>query len=561
MLGRFCGVTKTVGFRSRNTIALRSQIISKRFFKDKEVKDTLATVTSSRRESKDRFLNYLSDFNDAVYKSNPDFIETIINIKSQFENKFYFDSELNLKNDRLVMHDLLDGALQTRIEGESILLNIKQRLNLYSQAQLIELMKLETAPNYEGSFEIVVEKTRGPWWIDVDGNFHLNANTSYGAKRYVELDWYNTGDLPSRAVYSLSQLLATLVVNTYGRHAGIADSKSLVLMSGSDVMRAAFDGCERVFNLNCKHIIFKNHFHGRAIFNEWDYSSESLKRSNTIALPFNDSDKLVAKVEDIISRDSKKGIAVYFEPVQGEGGLTPISSEFEQTLMKLKSKYPETIMLIADCVQRGFAGEDIIGLKELVPDAIAFSKAVNNGNYPTGVLVGNSKFMNFAFAPGTHGGTGSLREDGCKSLIDAFEMFTTTNALKKLQSDTNQLCELLQSFENSEFQIKTDKSSMIGIDCKSEALARHYQSKAFNFKDLLDNQVSKMFLQELIGKHGKNLDDKLIQDLKLFFDNHFKSMPIKIAGDKTTLRFSGQMVSVLDMVKIKIILEFVFSKH
>ena len=561
MIGRFCGAVRPIGFRSKNFMGASNQIISKRFFNDKEVKDTTDIVKTSSRESKDRFLKYLSDFNEAVKRSNPDFIGTALNIKSKVENKFYFDSEVNLKNDRLVMHDLLDGALQTRIEGESILLNIKQRLNLYSQAQLIELMKLETAPNYEGSFEIVVEKTKGPWWIDVDGNFHLNANTSYGAKRYVELEGYNTGDLPSRAVYSPSQLLATLVVNTYGRYAGIGDSKSLVLMSGSDVMRAAFDGCDRIFDLNCQHIIFKNHFHGRAVFNEWDYSSESLKRSNTIALPFNDADKLVEMVEDIISRDSKKGIAVYFEPVQGEGGVTPISSEFEQTLIKLKSKYPETIVLIADCVQRGFAGEDIIGLKELVPDAVAFSKAVNNGNYPTGVLVGNAKFMNFAFAPGTHGGTGSLREDGCKSLIDAFEMFTTTNALKKLQSDTLQLCELLQGFENLEFQIKTDKSSMIGIDCKSEALARHYKSKAFNFKRLLDNPASKMFLQELIVKHGRDLDEMLIQDLKLFFDNKFKSMPIKIAGDKTTLRFSGQMVSALDMVKIKIILEFVFSKH
>lgn len=473
-----------------------------------------------------------------------------------------FDMLPNPKKDVKVIHEMLDKSLYNKKNGLKALNAIKHRLSQYSQLQIIELMKRETAPNYEGSFPLVICKTEGPFWVDSDGYYHLNANTSYGAKRFTELTEYNKGDLPSRAVYTPSQLLATLVVNTYGRAVGIQNTKSLVLMSGSDVMRAAFDGCERIFNLNIEHIIFENHFHGRSAFNEWNYTSNYFKQTHTTALEFNNAELLKKKVDSLISNDSKKGVAIYIEPVQGEGGVTAISRDFEQSLIQLKKNYPKNVIIIVDNVQRGFAGEDLFGVNNLIPDAMALSKSVNNGDYPVGVLVGKDEFMNQAFAPGTHGGTGSLRDDGCESIINAFEMFTNTNAIPKLQEDTDTILHQLTqlSTKNADFTIKSDGSSMIGICCKTNELAKEYQKKALLFQELFHHNESNRLRQALIAKHTTQFDDKERNKIELFFKS-FKSMPIKIAGDNKTLRFSGQMLSPKNMAVVKIVLEFIFSKH
>ena len=325
-------------------------------------------------------------------------------------------------------------------------------------------------------------------------------------------------------------------------------------------MKAAYDGCDRQFNNKCTHIIFKNHFHGRAIFNTWNYESkEEFDKLKTVVLEFNNNQELSTTVASILKEKPDHGVAIYFEPVQGEGGVTPITKEFETTLCKLQSQYPDNVVIIADCVQRGFAGNNLFGLTSLVPNAMALSKSVNNGNYPVGMLVGKAAFMDIAFAPGTHGGTSSLREDSCKSIIDAFKMFTSTQAISLLQQNTDELLKLFSDINNTNISIKTDGSSMIGIYCKNQSDAEAFQKKAFNCGDTLKENSQ---LKELLfSKHMEHLDLLKQQYIRAFFNGEFKGMPLKIASDKHTLRFSAQVVDPTDLAKIKIIIDYVFGKN
>ena len=90
-------------------------------------------------------------------------------------------------------------------------------------------------------------------------------------------------------------------------------------------------------------------------------------------LPFNDVSALEAALDDTVS-------AVIIEPVQGEGGLNPVSREFAKALNRLCRQYD--IMLIADEVQTGlgrcgsFFATGLVGLE---PDMITLAKPLAGG--------------------------------------------------------------------------------------------------------------------------------------------------------------------------------------
>ena len=454
------------------------------------------------------------------------------------------------------LSDLLDKKQSSQISFQTL----KEQIKSYPQKKIIDLMKLATAPNYAGNFDIVVDQTDGPWWIDKNGYFHLNANTSYGAKRFPELVEANTGELPSRMVYSTNQLITTLIVNAYGINAGIEDPKSLVLMSGSDVMKAAYDGTERLYNDSPHHIIFKDHFHGRSEFNCWEYDSDYFKRRKITPLIFNNTQMLTNTINKLMNQTPQTGVSLYIEPVQGEGGVNPIDPQFEKGIMDMKQLYQDRLTIVVDGVQRGIAGDDLWGLSVIKPDMMALSKSVNMGNYPVGVLVGKSKIMDRAFPAGSHGGTGSLRDDGCQSIIAAFNVFTSTNALSKLQRDSEQLVSVLnQSGDlNKLFTIKSDNSSMIGIQCIDNKTVKMYQKKCSNCGIELNKEENKELKRALIDKYTESfsLEDRENIERRL---NLVAGIPLKIAGDNRTLRVSGQMVNHKDEAMINILYSFCFN--
>ena len=228
--------------------------------------------------------------------------------------------------------------------------------------------------------------------------------------------------------------------------------------------------------------------------------------------------------------------------------------------MDLKELYQDRLIIVVDNVQRGFAGLALWGLSVIKPDMMALSKSVNIGNYPVGVLIGRSQIMDRAFSAGSHGGTGSLRNDGCESIIDAFDVFTSTNALSKLQRDSEQLVSVLNQSDdlNKLFTIKSDNSSMIGIQCIDTKTAKIYQNKCKQCGIELNKEENKKLKRALIDKYTKSfsLEDRENIERRL---NSVAGIPLKIAGDEKTLRISGQMVNHKDAAMINILYSICFN--
>lgn len=113
--------------------------------------------------------------------------------------------------------------------------------------------------------------------------------------------------------------------------------------------------------------------------------------------PFNDSAALEAVLDNTFA-------AVIVEPVQGEGGLTPVTPEFARTLNELTSRHD--VLLIADEIQTGLGRlGDYFGCTKtgLTPDILTLSKPLAGGLPLSATLIPDR--VNSLVVPGDHGTT------------------------------------------------------------------------------------------------------------------------------------------------------------
>lgn len=127
---------------------------------------------------------------------------------------------------------------------------------------------------------------------------------------------------------------------------------------------------------------------------------------NILKVKFND----IKHLESIFgSYDNNIG-AIIFEPIQGEGGVIPMTKEFYDKMFELK-KYNNGMLIIADEIQTGLgrsgntwtACETLFGNKNK-PDILILGKALSGGMMPMSCILTNRYIMNH-FKPGTHGST------------------------------------------------------------------------------------------------------------------------------------------------------------
>ena len=113
--------------------------------------------------------------------------------------------------------------------------------------------------------------------------------------------------------------------------------------------------------------------------------------------PFDDLDTLRSMISD-------RTCAILCEPLQGEGGVRPLSREYLQGIRELCDQHD--LLLIMDEIQTGIGRTGTLFAHEqlgVVPDIMTVAKALGNG-LPIGAALTTEKIAQ-AFAPGTHGST------------------------------------------------------------------------------------------------------------------------------------------------------------
>ena len=150
-------------------------------------------------------------------------------------------------------------------------------------------------------------------------------------------------------------------------------------------------------------ISFEKAFHGRTLFTvsaggQPKYSQDFAPLPGGIDhVPYNDLDA----VEQLINDNT---CAVIVEPIQGEGGVVPATTEFLSGLRTLCDKY--NAVLIFDEVQTGVGRTGSLYAYMqygVVPDVLSTAKALGGG-FPIGAIITTDKFAG-ALSPGSHGTT------------------------------------------------------------------------------------------------------------------------------------------------------------
>ncbi len=133
-------------------------------------------------------------------------------------------------------------------------------------------------------------------------------------------------------------------------------------------------------------LTFHRSFHGRTIAGISATGQEKVKQSFAPLLagfqhlPFND----LRAVEKAITN---KTVAILMEPVQGEGGIYPATSEFLLGLRRLCDRHG--LLLMLDEIQCGlgrlgnWCGWKEIVKEDFVPDTISWAKGIGGG-FPLG---------------------------------------------------------------------------------------------------------------------------------------------------------------------------------
>jgi acetylornithine/N-succinyldiaminopimelate aminotransferase len=141
---------------------------------------------------------------------------------------------------------------------------------------------------------------------------------------------------------------------------------------------------------------------------------------------FNDIADLEAKFDATVC-------AIVVEPIQGEGGIYPVSAEFWKRARALATRHDAA--LIADEIQCGLgrSGRRFAYQKfDSAPDVVTVAKPLAGG-LPLGAILANEKFAS-AFTPGVHGTTFGGGPLICAAALEALRIIEYDKLIENVRT-------------------------------------------------------------------------------------------------------------------------------
>lgn len=262
-------------------------------------------------------------------------------------------------------------------------------------------------------------------------------------KTQGETLWHSSNYFTSEPTLALA---SKLVEHTFAERVFFANS-------GAEANEAALKLARRYavdhFGYQKSKIIsFKQSFHGRTLFTvsvggQAKYSDGfGAKPADIIHVPFNDLNAVKAVIDD-------HTCAVIVEPIQGESGIIPATTEFLQGLRELCDQHQA--LLIFDEVQTGVGRTGCLYAYQkygVTPDILTSAKALGNG-FPISAMLTTTKIAG-SFSVGVHGTTYGGNPLACAVANKVIEIIANPQFLAKINRTSAQfkqkLAELNQQF-------------------------------------------------------------------------------------------------------------------
>ena len=214
-------------------------------------------------------------------------------------------------------------------------------------------------------------------------------------------------------------------------------------------------------------IAFTGSFHGRSSAGIAAAGSEKMTKGfgpllpGFVHVPFEDQDALVAAVSDTTA-------AILIEPVQGEGGIRPLSDQFLKDLRDLCDDHG--ILLIFDEVQCGVARTGKLFAHEwsgITPDIMMVAKGIGGG-FPIGAVLATEEAAS-GMTLGTHGSTYGGNPLGCavgSAVMDHVTDPAFLDSVNRKAGLMRQKLEGLVATHPDVFEGVRGAGLMLGLKCK-----------------------------------------------------------------------------------------------
>jgi acetylornithine aminotransferase/acetylornithine/N-succinyldiaminopimelate aminotransferase len=248
--------------------------------------------------------------------------------------------------------------------------------------------------------------------------------------------------------------------------------------------------------LGTKFLALDHSFHGRTM------GSVSTTHKAKYREPFN---PLIPTVEfvafndvaDLRARFSDEICAICIEPIQGEGGIHPVSREFLETARALCDS--TGALLLADEIQCGLGrtGKWFAFQHTAVrPDVVTLAKPIAGG-IPMGALLATEEAAR-AFTPGMHGTTFGGNPFACAVAIAVIDTIRKDNLLAHIEEVGAYFKLRLQALADTYSSVKEVRAVglMLGLELHSEEVAKKLATQMMENRIIL-NRTSETVLRFL----------------------------------------------------------------
>jgi len=352
---------------------------------------------------------------------------------------------------------------------------------------LEEKMKTQEFVNLENEYgahnyhplDVVIERAKGVWVYDVDGNRYLDCLAAYSAVNQGHchpkilstlIDQAQKVTLTSRA-FRNDQL--PLLYKELHELTGM--DQALPMNSGAEAVETAVKAArkwgyqlKRIPENKAEIIVCANNFHGRTV-TIISFSTDQQYRdgfgpftAGFKVIPFGDTNALREAI-------TPNTCAFLVEPIQGEAGIIIPREGFLRDAAAIC--HENNVLLIADEIQSGLGrtGKLFACMHEGVrPDLLIVGKALSGGFYPVSAVLGSKEVLG-VFLPGDHGSTFGGNPLGCAVARTALRVLAEEKMVENSSELGAYFLGRLKTIKSSNIREVRGKGLWIGIELNSPA--------------------------------------------------------------------------------------------
>ncbi len=334
------------------------------------------------------------------------------------------------------------------------------------------------AHNYH-PLDVVIERGKGIWVYDVEGNRYLDFLSAYSA--------VNQGHCHPRLVAAMQKQckIVTLTSRAFRNEELPLLLKELCELTGFDRALPMNSGAEAVETAikavrkwgytkkgvakdKAEIIVATNNFHGRTTtivgFSTEDFYKQYFGPFSPgfVTVPFGDAEALRAAI-------TENTVAVLIEPIQGEGGIIIPPQGYLEAVQRTCCE--NNVLFILDEIQSGLGrcGKLFAYMYEDVkPDGVIIGKALSGGFYPVSAFLARDEVMSM-FQPGEHGSTFGGNPLGCAVARESLRILVDEKLDERAFELGVYFRQLLNSLDNTYIKEVRGKGLLIGVELHDSA--------------------------------------------------------------------------------------------